>query len=107
MTDGEHTSPLYLFVITAKPHTITLVTGEELVVFPGKATRGGEWLVYDHDNRLSRNRAEIVQRFRISDLQIKHSNNFMHKEGEQLGAMRMFMRSFCDLINNSVGNDKI
>ncbi|XP_038130171.1 chondroitin sulfate proteoglycan 4 [Cyprinodon tularosa] len=35
VTDGEHTSPLYLFVITAKPHTITLVTGEELVVFPG------------------------------------------------------------------------
>ncbi|MEQ2179778.1 hypothetical protein GOODEAATRI_028614, partial [Goodea atripinnis] len=36
VTDGEHTSPLYRFVIRARPHTITLETGEELVVFPGK-----------------------------------------------------------------------
>ncbi|XP_047206260.1 chondroitin sulfate proteoglycan 4 isoform X2 [Girardinichthys multiradiatus] len=35
VTDGEHTSPLYRFVIRARPHTITLETGEELVVFPG------------------------------------------------------------------------
>uniref|UniRef100_A0A096M0Z0 Chondroitin sulfate proteoglycan 4 n=1 Tax=Poecilia formosa TaxID=48698 RepID=A0A096M0Z0_POEFO len=35
VTDGEHTSPLYRFVIKARPHTITLETGEELVVFPG------------------------------------------------------------------------
>uniref|UniRef100_A0A3Q2QU92 Chondroitin sulfate proteoglycan 4 n=1 Tax=Fundulus heteroclitus TaxID=8078 RepID=A0A3Q2QU92_FUNHE len=35
VTDGEHTSPLYHFAITTRPHTITLETGEELVVFPG------------------------------------------------------------------------
>ncbi|XP_023206659.1 chondroitin sulfate proteoglycan 4 [Xiphophorus maculatus] len=35
VTDGEHTSPLYRFVIKARPHTITLETGEELMVFPG------------------------------------------------------------------------
>uniref|UniRef100_A0A3Q1JHZ1 Laminin G domain-containing protein n=1 Tax=Anabas testudineus TaxID=64144 RepID=A0A3Q1JHZ1_ANATE len=35
VTDGEHTSPLYRFVITARPLTITMVTQEELVVFPG------------------------------------------------------------------------
>ncbi|XP_040894769.1 chondroitin sulfate proteoglycan 4 isoform X2 [Toxotes jaculatrix] len=35
VTDGEHTSPLYQFVITARPLTITTVTHEELIVFPG------------------------------------------------------------------------
>ncbi|CAK6954433.1 chondroitin sulfate proteoglycan 4 [Scomber scombrus] len=35
VTDGEHTSPLYQFVITARPLTITMVTQEELMVFPG------------------------------------------------------------------------
>lgn len=35
VTDGEHTSPLYRFVVTARPLTITMVTQEELVVFPG------------------------------------------------------------------------
>lgn len=37
MTDGEHTTPLYQFVVTARPLTITMVTQEELVVFPGSA----------------------------------------------------------------------
>lgn len=36
MTDGEHTSPLYKFVVTARPHTITMVTQANLMVFPGK-----------------------------------------------------------------------
>uniref|UniRef100_A0A8D2ZWR2 Chondroitin sulfate proteoglycan 4 n=1 Tax=Scophthalmus maximus TaxID=52904 RepID=A0A8D2ZWR2_SCOMX len=35
VTDGEHTSPLYQFVVTARPLTITMVTQEELMVFPG------------------------------------------------------------------------
>ncbi|KAM9352065.1 chondroitin sulfate proteoglycan 4 [Symphorus nematophorus] len=35
VTDGEHTSPLYQFVVTARPQTITMVTQEELMVFPG------------------------------------------------------------------------
>ncbi|XP_017285506.1 chondroitin sulfate proteoglycan 4 [Kryptolebias marmoratus] len=35
VTDGEHTSPLYRFAVTARPLTITMVTKEELVVFPG------------------------------------------------------------------------
>ncbi|XP_030588311.1 chondroitin sulfate proteoglycan 4 [Archocentrus centrarchus] len=35
VTDGEHTSPLYRFVVTARPHTITMVTQEALMVFPG------------------------------------------------------------------------
>ncbi|KAM8891139.1 chondroitin sulfate proteoglycan 4 [Spinachia spinachia] len=35
VTDGEHTSPLYRFVVTARPLTITMVTQEELMVFPG------------------------------------------------------------------------
>lgn len=35
VTDGEHTTPLYQFVVTARPLTITMVTQEELVVFPG------------------------------------------------------------------------
>uniref|UniRef100_A0A665UH47 Laminin G domain-containing protein n=1 Tax=Echeneis naucrates TaxID=173247 RepID=A0A665UH47_ECHNA len=35
VTDGEHTSPLYQFVITASPLTNTMVTQEELMVFPG------------------------------------------------------------------------
>uniref|UniRef100_A0A4W6CP59 Chondroitin sulfate proteoglycan 4 n=1 Tax=Lates calcarifer TaxID=8187 RepID=A0A4W6CP59_LATCA len=35
VTDGEHTSPLYQFVITARPLTITMATQEELMVFPG------------------------------------------------------------------------
>ncbi|XP_041853033.1 chondroitin sulfate proteoglycan 4 [Melanotaenia boesemani] len=35
VTDGEHTSPLHQFVVTARPLTITMVTEEELVVFPG------------------------------------------------------------------------
>ncbi|XP_047452536.1 chondroitin sulfate proteoglycan 4 [Mugil cephalus] len=35
VTDGEHTSPLYQFVVTARPLTITMETQEELVVFPG------------------------------------------------------------------------
>ncbi|XP_029010257.1 chondroitin sulfate proteoglycan 4 [Betta splendens] len=35
VTDGEHTSPLFRFVVTARPLTITMVTQEELVVFPG------------------------------------------------------------------------
>ncbi|XP_010780292.1 chondroitin sulfate proteoglycan 4-like, partial [Notothenia coriiceps] len=34
VTDGEHTSPLYQFVVTARPLTITMVTQEELMVFP-------------------------------------------------------------------------
>uniref|UniRef100_H3CSR0 Chondroitin sulfate proteoglycan 4 n=1 Tax=Tetraodon nigroviridis TaxID=99883 RepID=H3CSR0_TETNG len=36
VTDGQHTTPLYQFVVTARPLTITMVTQEELVVFPGK-----------------------------------------------------------------------
>ncbi|XP_072290897.1 chondroitin sulfate proteoglycan 4 [Eucyclogobius newberryi] len=35
VTDGEHTSPLYQFVVTTRPLTITMVTQEELTVFPG------------------------------------------------------------------------
>ncbi|XP_076125509.1 chondroitin sulfate proteoglycan 4 [Alosa pseudoharengus] len=35
VTDGEHTSPLYHFEVTAKQPTITVETGEELMVFPG------------------------------------------------------------------------
>lgn len=35
VTDGQHTTPLYQFVVTARPLTITVVTQEELVVFPG------------------------------------------------------------------------
>lgn len=35
VTDGEHTSPLHQFVVTARPLTITMVTQEELMVFPG------------------------------------------------------------------------
>uniref|UniRef100_A0A667XL26 Chondroitin sulfate proteoglycan 4 n=1 Tax=Myripristis murdjan TaxID=586833 RepID=A0A667XL26_9TELE len=35
VTDGEHTSPLYQFVVTARPLTITMETQEELMVFPG------------------------------------------------------------------------
>ncbi|CAI5665477.1 unnamed protein product [Oreochromis niloticus] len=35
VTDGEHTSPLYKFVITARPRTITMVTQANLMVFPG------------------------------------------------------------------------
>lgn len=35
VTDGQHTTPLYQFVVTARPLTITMVTQEELVVFPG------------------------------------------------------------------------
>nr|XP_020479951.1 chondroitin sulfate proteoglycan 4 [Monopterus albus] len=35
VTDGEHTTPLYRFDVTARPFTITMVTQEELVVFPG------------------------------------------------------------------------
>ncbi|XP_028305816.1 chondroitin sulfate proteoglycan 4 [Gouania willdenowi] len=39
VTDGEHTSPLYQFVVTARPLTITMVTQEELMVFPGTRQR--------------------------------------------------------------------
>ncbi|XP_063337056.1 chondroitin sulfate proteoglycan 4 [Pelmatolapia mariae] len=35
VTDGEHTSPLYKFVVTARPLTITMVTQANLMVFPG------------------------------------------------------------------------
>ncbi|XP_013882839.1 chondroitin sulfate proteoglycan 4 [Austrofundulus limnaeus] len=35
VTDGEHTSPLYRFGVTARPLTITMVTKKELLVFPG------------------------------------------------------------------------
>ncbi|XP_039471756.1 chondroitin sulfate proteoglycan 4 isoform X2 [Oreochromis aureus] len=35
VTDGEHTSPLYKFVVTARPRTITMVTQANLMVFPG------------------------------------------------------------------------
>ncbi|XP_056138170.1 chondroitin sulfate proteoglycan 4 [Lampris incognitus] len=35
VTDGEHTSPLYRFIVTARPLTITMETQEELMVFPG------------------------------------------------------------------------
>ncbi|XP_046889866.1 chondroitin sulfate proteoglycan 4 isoform X1 [Hypomesus transpacificus] len=35
VTDGEHTSPLYRFVVTARERTITMETQEELMVFPG------------------------------------------------------------------------
>ncbi|XP_061750583.1 chondroitin sulfate proteoglycan 4 [Nerophis ophidion] len=35
VTDGQHTSPLYRFVVTARPLTISMVTQEELMVFPG------------------------------------------------------------------------
>ncbi|XP_034031873.1 chondroitin sulfate proteoglycan 4 [Thalassophryne amazonica] len=35
VTDGEHTTPLYQFVVTARPLTITMETQDELVVFPG------------------------------------------------------------------------
>ncbi|KAG7265345.1 hypothetical protein CRUP_014381 [Coryphaenoides rupestris] len=36
VTDGEHTSPLYHFTVTARPLTITMATQEDLMVFPGK-----------------------------------------------------------------------
>ncbi|KAF7662860.1 hypothetical protein LDENG_00225110, partial [Lucifuga dentata] len=39
VTDGEHTSPLYQFVVTARPLTITMETQEELMVFPGTRQR--------------------------------------------------------------------
>ncbi|XP_034541053.1 chondroitin sulfate proteoglycan 4, partial [Notolabrus celidotus] len=39
VTDGEHTSPLYRFAVTARPLTITMVTQEELMVFPGSRQR--------------------------------------------------------------------
>ncbi|CAJ1056177.1 chondroitin sulfate proteoglycan 4%2C partial [Xyrichtys novacula] len=39
VTDGEHTSPLHRFVVTARPLTITMVTQEELMVFPGTRQR--------------------------------------------------------------------
>uniref|UniRef100_A0A3B5N046 Chondroitin sulfate proteoglycan 4 n=1 Tax=Xiphophorus couchianus TaxID=32473 RepID=A0A3B5N046_9TELE len=55
VTDGEHTSPLYRFVIKARPHTITLETGEELMVFPGMDSRRlpdfqrrGDEFYYEH-----------------------------------------------------------
>ncbi|KAM9753315.1 chondroitin sulfate proteoglycan 4 [Menidia menidia] len=35
VTDGEHTSPLYKFVVTARSLTISVVDQEELIVFPG------------------------------------------------------------------------
>ncbi|KAG8012312.1 Chondroitin sulfate proteoglycan 4, partial [Nibea albiflora] len=35
VTDGEHTSPLYRFVVTARPLTITMVTQEELMLESG------------------------------------------------------------------------
>ncbi|CAN9498887.1 unnamed protein product [Ophioblennius macclurei] len=35
VTDGEHTSPLYRFLVTARPLTITMETQEDLMVFPG------------------------------------------------------------------------
>ncbi|XP_055790885.1 chondroitin sulfate proteoglycan 4 [Salvelinus fontinalis] len=35
VTDGEHTSPLYRFVVTVRQLTITMETGEELMIFPG------------------------------------------------------------------------
>uniref|UniRef100_A0AAY4CB61 Laminin G domain-containing protein n=1 Tax=Denticeps clupeoides TaxID=299321 RepID=A0AAY4CB61_9TELE len=35
VTDGEHTSPLYRFVVTARQLTITMETEGELMVFPG------------------------------------------------------------------------
>ncbi|XP_068595889.1 chondroitin sulfate proteoglycan 4 [Brachionichthys hirsutus] len=35
VTDGQHTSPLYQFVVTARPLTITMVMRDELTVFPG------------------------------------------------------------------------
>ncbi|XP_068169138.1 chondroitin sulfate proteoglycan 4 [Antennarius striatus] len=35
VTDGEHTTPLYRFVVTARPLTITMVMRDELTVFPG------------------------------------------------------------------------
>ncbi|XP_061576823.1 chondroitin sulfate proteoglycan 4 [Cololabis saira] len=35
VTDGEHTSPLYRFVVTVRPFNIDVVTLEELVVYPG------------------------------------------------------------------------
>ncbi|KAJ8249385.1 hypothetical protein GJAV_G00234230 [Gymnothorax javanicus] len=35
ITDGEHTSPLRRFLVTARPLTISMDTQEELIVFPG------------------------------------------------------------------------
>ncbi|XP_064168371.1 chondroitin sulfate proteoglycan 4 isoform X1 [Anguilla rostrata] len=35
VTDGEHTSPLQHFLVTARPLTISMDTQEELIVFPG------------------------------------------------------------------------
>ncbi|KAK0136032.1 Chondroitin sulfate proteoglycan 4 [Merluccius polli] len=35
VTDGEHTSPLYRFTVTARPLTITMGQQEDLMVFPG------------------------------------------------------------------------
>ncbi|XP_061078781.1 chondroitin sulfate proteoglycan 4 isoform X2 [Conger conger] len=35
VTDGEHTSPLYHFLVTARPLTISMDKQEELIVFPG------------------------------------------------------------------------
>ncbi|KAG7473892.1 hypothetical protein MATL_G00100640 [Megalops atlanticus] len=35
VTDGEHTSPLYRFLVTARRITISMETEEELMLFPG------------------------------------------------------------------------
>ncbi|MFT7814409.1 chondroitin sulfate proteoglycan 4 [Arapaima gigas] len=35
VTDGEHTSPLYRFIVTARQLTISMETGGELMVYPG------------------------------------------------------------------------
>lgn len=50
MTDGEHTSPLYKFVVTARPHTITMVTQANLMVFPGKMPKKKKKKPSEDDN---------------------------------------------------------
>ncbi|KAM7415009.1 hypothetical protein PAMA_019706 [Pampus argenteus] len=46
VTDGQHTSPLYQFVVTARPLTITMVTQEELMVFPAVTNEDGNEISY-------------------------------------------------------------
>lgn len=51
MTDGEHTSPLYKFVVAARPHTITMVTQANLMVFPGKMPKKKKKTSEDDNDR--------------------------------------------------------
>lgn len=53
MTDGEHTSPLYKFVVTARPLTITMVTQANLMVFPGKMPKKKNPSEDDNDRKIT------------------------------------------------------